>query len=542
MPLSRRALLAAAALAPVAQRAMAEVPLIRRPIPSSGETLPAIGIGTSRRYEVAPVPEQVKPLREAVETFVKRGGSVIDTAPSYGTAEDVLGMILSEGDLRRNVFLATKVDTRGSEETKAQIARSLQRLRTDRLDLVAVHNLIDTANNLTVLRGLKEQKTLRYVGVTVWRDNQFDGLEPVMRAEKLDFVQVNYAIDNRAAAERVLPLAAEKGIAVMVNVPFGRDRLFKAVQGKEVPGFAKEFGCATWPQFFLKYVLGHPAVTCPIPAWPRRPMSRTTSAPPTIRCPMPGNASRWRLSSMRFDQFTRRAALAFAVLSLAATPAFAQDKAAKIRIGVIGGGNIGGTIGGLWVKDGHEVMFASRHPEQLKPLVDELGPKAKAGTPEEAIKFGDAVFLAVPYKAYPDLSKEVGPLLKGKVVLDAGNATQKRDGELYDEVQKNGLGITSAKYFPGAKLVRAFSTANYKIFAKEGANGGKDRAGGRMAIPIAGDDPEALKVAEGLVRDAGFDPVVIGGLKDADKVAIGAPGFGHNVTAPELREKLGMAK
>ncbi|MFC6790045.1 NADPH-dependent F420 reductase [Methylobacterium komagatae] len=245
---------------------------------------------------------------------------------------------------------------------------------------------------------------------------------------------------------------------------------------------------------------------------------------------------------MRFDQLTRRAALAFAVLSLAASLTFAQDKAAKIRIGVIGGGNIGGTIGGLWVKDGHEVMFASRHPEQLKPLVDELGPKAKAGTPEEAIKFGDAVFLAVPYKAYPDLSKEVGPLLKGKVVLDAGNATQKRDGELYDEVQKNGLGITSAKYFPGAKLVRAFSTANYKVFAKEGANGGKDRAGGRMAIPIAGDDPEALKVAEGLVRDAGFDPVVIGGLKDADKVAIGAPGFGHNVTAPELREKLGMAK
>lgn len=245
---------------------------------------------------------------------------------------------------------------------------------------------------------------------------------------------------------------------------------------------------------------------------------------------------------MRFDQLTRRAALAFAVLSLAATPALAQDKAAKIRIGVIGGGNIGGTIGGLWVKDGHEVMFASRHPEQLKPLVDELGPKAKAGTPEEAIQFGDAVFLAVPYKAYPDLSKEIGPLLKGKVVLDAGNATQKRDGELYDEAQKNGLGITSAKYFPSAKLVRAFSTANYKIFAKEGANGGKDRAGGRMAIPIAGDDPEALKVAEGLVRDAGFDPVVIGGLKDADKVAIGAPGFGHNVTAPELREKLGMAK
>lgn len=246
---------------------------------------------------------------------------------------------------------------------------------------------------------------------------------------------------------------------------------------------------------------------------------------------------------MRFDTPSRRGALALGVvLVLASVPAFAQESAGKIRIGVIGGGNIGGTIGGLWVKDGHEVMFASRHPEALRPLVDELGPRAKAGTPEEAVRFADAVFLAVPYKAYPELSKEIGPLLKGKVVLDAGNATQKRDGELYDEVQKNGLGITSAKYFPEAKLVRAFSSANYKIFAKEGANGGKDRRGGRMAIPIAGDDPQALKVAEGLVRDAGFDPVVIGGLKDADKVAIGAPGFGHDVTAPELREKLGLAK
>jgi 8-hydroxy-5-deazaflavin:NADPH oxidoreductase len=247
---------------------------------------------------------------------------------------------------------------------------------------------------------------------------------------------------------------------------------------------------------------------------------------------------------MRSDLSTRRAALALAAgLSLAAVlPASAQDGGQKIRIGVIGAGNIGGTIGTLWVKDGHEVMFASRHPETLASMVSELGPKAKAGTPEEAVKFGDAVFIAVPYKAYPELAKEIGPALKGKVVLDAGNATQKRDGALYDEVQANGLGITTAKYFPDARLVRAFSSANYKIFAKEGANGGRDRAGGRMAIPIAGDDPGALKVAEGLVRDAGFDPVVIGSLKEADKVAIGAPGFGLDITAPELREKLGLAK
>ncbi|EIZ83969.1 coenzyme F420-dependent NADP oxidoreductase [Methylobacterium sp. GXF4] len=247
---------------------------------------------------------------------------------------------------------------------------------------------------------------------------------------------------------------------------------------------------------------------------------------------------------MRSDRTTRRVALALAagLLTASAIPALAQDNPKKIRIGVIGAGNIGGTIGTLWVKDGHEVMFASRHPETLAPLIAELGPKAKAGTPDEAIKFGDAVFVAVPYKAYPDLSKDLASALSGKVVLDAGNATQKRDGALYDEVQANGIGATSAKYLPGAKLVRAFNAANYKVFAKAGADGGKDRPGGRMAIPIAGDDPAALKVAEGLVRDAGFDPVVVGSLKDADKFAMGSPGFGHEATAPELREKLGLGK
>lgn len=247
---------------------------------------------------------------------------------------------------------------------------------------------------------------------------------------------------------------------------------------------------------------------------------------------------------MRSDLTSRRAALALAagLAVAAAMPALAQDGPKKIRIGVIGAGNIGGTIGTLCVKDGHEVMFASRHPEQLAAMVSELGPNAKAGTPEEAIKFGDAVFIAVPYKAYPDLAKEIGPALNGKVVLDAGNATQKRDGALYDEVQASGIGATSAKYFPGAKLVRAFNAANYKVFAKEGADGGKGRAGGRMAIPIAGDDPEALKVAEGLVRDAGFDPVVVGPLKEADKFAMGSQGFGHDVTASEMRQKLGLAQ
>lgn len=266
MPLSRRALLAAGALAPLVGRpAAAEEALIRRPIPKSGETLPAIGIGTSRRYEVEPTPDKIAPLDAAVRRFIELGGSVIDTAPSYGTAEDVLGKIFAKGDLRQRVFLASKVSASGAEGGRAEIQRSFERLGVDVIDLVAVHNLIDTKTNLATLRDLKDRRKIRYVGVTVWRDGQFDALEPVLRDEPLDFVQVNYAVDNRAAAERVLPLAAEKGVAVMVNVPFGRDRLFKAVQGKLLPDFAKAFGCETWPQFFLKYVLGHPAVTCPIP-------------------------------------------------------------------------------------------------------------------------------------------------------------------------------------------------------------------------------------------------------------------------------------
>jgi len=271
---SRRAVLAGTGLLPLAlpllgqtvTHARAEpAALLRRAIPSSGETLPVIGIGTSRRYEVAPTPEAIAPLREAVLRFVALGGSVIDTAPSYGTAEDVLGLILAEPGLREKLFLCSKVGTPGREAGLAEIERSFKRMNTAMIDLVAVHNLIDTATNLATLRDLKAGKRIRYVGVTVWRDSQFADLEAVMRRETLDFVQVNYALDDRVAAQRILPLAAERGIAVMVNVPFGRDRLLKAVQGRDLPPWTAEFDCASWPQFFLKYVLAHPAVTCPIP-------------------------------------------------------------------------------------------------------------------------------------------------------------------------------------------------------------------------------------------------------------------------------------
>jgi len=271
---SRRAVLAGTGLLPLALPLLGQAvtpvraepaALLRRAIPSSGETLPAIGIGTSRRYEVAPTPEAIAPLREAVLRFVALGGSVIDTAPSYGTAEDVLSLILAEPGLREKLFLCSKVGTPGREAGLAEIERSFKRMNTAMIDLVAVHNLIDTATNLATLRDLKAGKRIRYVGVTVWRDSQFADLEAVMRRETLDFVQVNYALDDRVAAQRILPLAAERGIAVMVNVPFGRDRLLKAVQGRDLPPWTAEFDCASWPQFFLKYVLAHPAVTCPIP-------------------------------------------------------------------------------------------------------------------------------------------------------------------------------------------------------------------------------------------------------------------------------------
>ncbi|MBB2961849.1 aldo/keto reductase [Methylobacterium sp. R2-1] len=289
-PLSRRTLLQGTAalaglgLAPAPLRpARAADTLITRPIPSSGERLPAMGIGTSRRYEVAATSEATAPLREAVERFVALGGRVIDTAPSYGTAEEVLGIVLQ--GLREKIFLATKVAARGREASEAETERSFQRLRTDRIDLIAVHNLIDTETNLAVLRALKEKGRIRYVGVTVWRDEQFPDLEAVMKRDKLDFVQVNYALDSRLAAERILPLAAERGVAVMVNVPFGRDRLFKAVKDKPLPDFAADFGCKSWAQFFLKYVLANEAVTCPIPGMAKAAYVEDNLAAATGRLP-----------------------------------------------------------------------------------------------------------------------------------------------------------------------------------------------------------------------------------------------------------------
>ncbi len=218
-------------------------------------------------------------------------------------------------------------------------------------------------------------------------------------------------------------------------------------------------------------------------------------------------------------------------------PAFAQSSgAAKMRIGIIGSGRIGGTVGSLWVKAGHEVMFSSRHPEELKDLVAGLGPLAHAGNVAQAIAFADTLFVAIPYGALPQLGQEYGAQLKGKIVLDAGNANAGRDGAIADEVEKNGIGITSQKYLPGTHLVRAFNTLSYMILQREA-----NRPPPRLAIPIAGDDPASVKAAAQLVSDAGFDPVVAGGLAKASEFQRGGPGYGQAVTAPELRQILHLA-
>ena len=205
------------------------------------------------------------------------------------------------------------------------------------------------------------------------------------------------------------------------------------------------------------------------------------------------------------------------------------------RIGVIGSGNIGGTIGGLWVKKGHPVFFSSRHPEELKDMIAKLGSLANAGTVEEAVTFGDVLFIAVPYGAIPQIGKDYSAKMKGKVMLDACNAVSTRDGDIADEVEQNGIGVTTQKYFPGVRIVRAFNTMSYMVFAREA-----NRLDPKLAIPIAGDDPQAVQIAAALVRDAGFDPVTVGTLADARRFQRGQPGYGQQVSAAELKQKLSL--
>jgi diketogulonate reductase-like aldo/keto reductase len=236
-----------------------------RTIPTSGEKLPVVGCGTWQTFDVGSDTAARKRLAEVLTTLFDAGGSVIDSSPMYGTSEEVAGSLVAELGARRKTFLATKVWTRGREAGVRQIERSMQLLRTDKLDLMQVHNLLDWRIHLTTLRELKSKGRIRYIGVTHYTSSAYSELEAVMRSEKLDFVQVNYSADDRTAEDRILPLAADRGTAVLINLPFGGGGLLRRLRSRPLPQWAAEIECENWAQILLKFVLGNPAVTCVIP-------------------------------------------------------------------------------------------------------------------------------------------------------------------------------------------------------------------------------------------------------------------------------------
>lgn len=253
------AALGAAGLLPA--RALAQQDLLTRAIPASGERLPAVGLGTSRVFNVHDDMQKRAELAEVLRNLVAGGGRIVDTATSYGSAEAVVGDLVAQAGLRKQVFIATKLRQPDAEELRG----SLERLRTDQVDLLFLHNVRDPAQDLGRFRDWKAAGACRYYGVTSTYEGHYPAVEAVLKREKPDFIEVDYSVDNREVEARVLPLAAEMRSAVLIALPFGRARLFRAVRGKAVPEWARAFGAASWAQFFLKFVLAHPAVTAAIP-------------------------------------------------------------------------------------------------------------------------------------------------------------------------------------------------------------------------------------------------------------------------------------
>lgn len=242
-------------------------PLNTRTIPSTGEKIPVIGMGTSGSFEVGDSANERDPLREVLRRFFAAGASLIDTAPTYGTAEDVLGALLAEQKLRPKAWIATKLSgVNGRAEGLAQFNDTLRRLKTDKVELLQVHNLGDLRTQLALARELKSEGKVRYVGVTHYLERAQDELAAVVQAEKPDFLQINYSVVTRGAEKRVLPLARDLGVAVLINRAFEDGKLFAQVKDKPLPAWAAEAGVASWAQAFLKFALSHPAVTVVIPA------------------------------------------------------------------------------------------------------------------------------------------------------------------------------------------------------------------------------------------------------------------------------------
>jgi len=247
----------------------AAVTILQRPILSSRETLPVVGLGTWRAFDVGASAAERAPLEAVLRRLVELGGRVVDSSPMYGAAESVVGDLAAKLKITDTLFLATKVWTSGHRAGVEQLEQSLRRLRTRRLDLMQIHNLLDWRTHLRTLRAWKEAGRIRYLGVTHYTASGYDELERVLSDETLDFVQVNYSLGEREAERRILPFARDRRVAVIVNRPFLDGALFREVRGRALPPWAVELGCESWAQFFLKWILAHPAVTCGIPGTSR---------------------------------------------------------------------------------------------------------------------------------------------------------------------------------------------------------------------------------------------------------------------------------
>lgn len=239
--------------------------MLKRPIPSSGEMLPAVGLGTWLQFDVGRSASERQALLNVLKRMADKGGRVIDSSPMYGRSQEVIGELATSLNIAEKFFYATKVWISGKQEGIDQMEDSMNKMRRKKIDLMQVHNLIDWQTHLKTLRKWKEEGKIRYIGVTHYTDSAHGQLEQIVSSERLDFVQFNYSIRNRHAEERLLSTAKDKGTAVIINQPFETGSLFNAVREKALPPWAAEYEIKNWAQFFLKYILSHPAVTCVIP-------------------------------------------------------------------------------------------------------------------------------------------------------------------------------------------------------------------------------------------------------------------------------------
>jgi aryl-alcohol dehydrogenase-like predicted oxidoreductase len=271
----------------------ADETLLSRSIPSTGETIPIVGVGTNR-YGVGADDELRAPLRAALQTFHDLGGTVIDTAPGYRSSEVVLGELMSDLNINNDLFVATKVDVEGAEACAERMQGSLARLNSTSMDLMQVHNFIGWEEALPVMQEWKKDGRIRYIGITTSRKRQYELMEKVMTQFDLDFIQVNYSLANqRESAERIIPLAADRGMAVIVNRPFGGGAAFRMLSKASIPEWAGDFGVSSWGQFLLKYVLSHPAVTCAIPGMTKQ--HHVVDNLVAARSPLPTNRQRGQM-------------------------------------------------------------------------------------------------------------------------------------------------------------------------------------------------------------------------------------------------------